>query len=430
MPVDPRNALRIIWQNAQSAHRAAKRSLPEIPHGWGARRSPASLTVRCLTVREGRSLVLIRLHGAGASDPRTAFGAGFSARGDVITEARAAGMGSSSMPCGCGWERNLYGLAAVGRSVARCAPAARTGGKSEMLFPHCEIEVSPFVPPLVASSPFPSSRRWAGFGRVPAVAFSDDLRATPIPRSARRTSSTTCSPVRGRRVPGYYREKTDALASVMDRHGRAVPEVVIGGLVRINWLADVRPFKLFVALVLLGIGLEMIRDLFGWMRFKPAPKYEQSPPKPYVEVVGGTCPHVSYTFDGYLCSFSVPILLFYSIAVGLVGGIYGIGGGGDHRAVPRFPSSICPSTRWRGRRWRRHFVNALAGVLFYIAISPLYPDLGIAPDWGHGPASQPRRVARHVFRREIPEVHLARASQVDARCDPFWDRHLRILWNL
>ena len=106
----------------------------------------------------------------------------------------------------------------------------------------------------------------------------------------------------------------------------AVPGVVIGGLVRINWLADVRPFKLFVALVLLGIGLEMIRDLFGWMRFKPAPKYEQSPPKPYVEVVEQNLSRVSYTFDGYLYSFSVPILLFYSIAVGLVGGIYGIGG--------------------------------------------------------------------------------------------------------
>ena len=49
-----RNALRIIWQNAQSAHRAAKRSLPD--------EKPASLTVRCLTVCEGRSLVLIRLH--------------------------------------------------------------------------------------------------------------------------------------------------------------------------------------------------------------------------------------------------------------------------------------------------------------------------------------------------------------------------------
>lgn len=133
----------------------------------------------------------------------------------------------------------------------------------------------------------------------------------------------------------------------------AVPGVVIGGLVRINWLADVRPFKLFVALVLLGIGLEIIRDLLGWMRFKPAPKYEQSPPKPYVEVVERNLSRVSYTFDGYLYSFSVPILLFYSIAVGLVGGIYGIGRRGDHRAVPRFRSSICPSTRWRGRRWRR-----------------------------------------------------------------------------
>ena len=42
----------------------------------------------------------------------------------------------------------------------------------------------------------------------------------------------------------YYREKTDALASVVDRHGRGPCRgVVIGGLVRINWLADVRPFN-------------------------------------------------------------------------------------------------------------------------------------------------------------------------------------------
>ena len=136
-----------------------------------------------------------------------------------------------------------------------------------------------------------------------------------------------------------------------------------------------------MALVLLGIGLEMIRDLFGWMRFKPAPKYEQSPPKPYVEVVERNLSRVSYTFDGYLYSFSVPILLFYSIAVGLVGGIYGIGGGA---IIAPFLVSVfhLPIYTVAGATLAATFVNALAGVLFYIAISPLYPDLSIAPDWG------------------------------------------------
>ena len=136
-----------------------------------------------------------------------------------------------------------------------------------------------------------------------------------------------------------------------------------------------------MALVLLGIDLEMIRDLFGWMRFKPAPKYEQSPPKPYVEVVERNLSRVSYTFDGYLYSFSVPILLFYSIAVGLVGGIYGIGGGA---IIAPFLVSVfhLPIYTVAGATLAATFVNALAGVLFYIAISPLYPDLSIAPDWG------------------------------------------------
>ena len=220
-----------------------------------------------------------------------------------------------------------------------------------MYFPTAEIEVSPFVPPLVAFtvSFFTSMGGISGaFLLLPfQMTF---LGYTNTSVSATNQLYNVFSNPGG--VFRYYREKRMLWPLSWIVMAGAVPGVVIGGLVRINWLADVRPFKLFVALVLLGIGLEMIRDLFGWMRFKPAPKYEQSPPKPYVEVVERNLSRVSYTFDGYLYSFSVPILLFYSIAVGLVGGIYGIGGGRSSRHSS-FPSSICPSTRWRGRRWRR-----------------------------------------------------------------------------
>ena len=249
-----------------------------------------------------------------------------------------------------------------------------------MYFPTAEIEVSPFVPPLVAFtvSFFTSMGGISGaFLLLPfQMTF---LGYTNTSVSATNQLYNVFSNPGG--VFRYYREKRMLWPLSWIVMAGAVPGVVIGGLVRINWLADVRPFKLFVALVLLGIGLEMIRDLLGWMRFKPAPKYEQSPPKPYVEVVERNLSCVSYTFDGYLYSFSVPILLFYSIAVGLVGGIYGIGGGA---IIAPFLVSVfhLPIYTVAGATLAATFVNALAGVLFYIAISPLYPDLSIAPDWG------------------------------------------------
>ena len=178
-----------------------------------------------------------------------------------------------------------------------------------MYFPTAEIEVSPFVPPLVAFavSFFTSMGGISGaFLLLPfQMTF---LGYTNTSVSATNQLYNVFSNPGG--VFRYYREKRMLWPLSWIVMAGAVPGVVIGGLVRINWLADVRPFKLFVALVLLGIGLEMIRDLFGWMRFKPAPKYEQSPPKPYVEVVERNLSRVSYTFDGHLYSFSVPILLF------------------------------------------------------------------------------------------------------------------------
>ena len=240
-----------------------------------------------------------------------------------------------------------------------------------MYFPTAEIEVSPFVPPLVAFtvSFFTSMGGISGaFLLLPfQMTF---LGYTNTSVSATNQLYNVFSNPGG--VFRYYREKRMLWPLSWIVMAGAVPGVVIGGLVRINWLADVRPFKLFVALVLLGIGLEMIRDLLGWMRFKPAPKYEQSPPKPYVEVVERNLSRVSYTFDGYLYSFSVPILLFYSIAVGLVGGIYGIGGGA---IIAPFLVSVFHLPIYT-------VAGATLAATFVIAISPLYPDLSIAPDWG------------------------------------------------
>ena len=316
----------------------------------GPDEKPASLTVRCLTVREGRSLVLIRLHTGRTHQIRVQLSErGFPLVGDVKYGGPRCGDGSSSMPCGCGWERKPIRPCAVGRSV-RVAHLPPDGRMSEMYFPTAEIEVSPFVPPLVAFavSFFTSMGGISGaFLLLPfQMTF---LGYTNTSVSATNQLYNVFSNPGG--VFRYYREKRMLWPLSWIVMAGAVPGVVIGACP--HQLAGGCPaFQAVRGARAARHRLEMIRDLFGWMRFKPAPKYEQSPPKPYVEVVERNLSRVSYTFDGYLYSFSVPILLFYSIAVGLVGGIYGIGGGA---IIAPFLVSVfhLPSTRWRGRRWRR-----------------------------------------------------------------------------
>lgn len=120
-----------------------------------------------------------------------------------------------------------------------------------MYFPTAEIEVSPFVPPLVAFavSFFTSMGGISGaFLLLPfQMTF---LGYTNTSVSATNQLYNVFSNPGG--VFRYYREKRMLWPLSWIVMAGAVPGVVIGGLVRINWLADVRPFKLFVALVLLG----------------------------------------------------------------------------------------------------------------------------------------------------------------------------------
>ncbi len=249
-----------------------------------------------------------------------------------------------------------------------------------MYFPTAEIEVSPLIPPLVAFgiSFFTSMGGISGAFLLLPFQMSFLGYTNPSVSATNQLYNVFSNPGG---VFRYYRERRVVWPLSWVVMAGAVPGVVAGGFIRIYWLSEVRPFKLFVALVLLGIGIEMLRDLFGWIRYTPAPKDEKAPARPFVEVVEQNFSRVAYTFDGYLYSFSVPILFAYCIAVGLVGGIYGIGGGA---IIAPFLVSVfhLPIHTVAGATLAATFVNALAGVLFYVGISPLYPELSIAPDWG------------------------------------------------
>jgi uncharacterized membrane protein YfcA len=69
-----------------------------------------------------------------------------------------------------------------------------------------------------------------------------------------------------------------------------------------------------------------------------------------------------------------------SFIVGIVGGIYGIGGGAI--IAPFFVTFFgLPVYTIAGAALMGTFITSVAGVAFYQAIAPFYPNLSVAPDW-------------------------------------------------
>jgi len=154
-----------------------------------------------------------------------------------------------------------------------------------MYFPTAEIEVSPLVPPLVAFVVSFFTSMGGISGAFLLLPFQMTFLGYP------NTSVSATNPLYNVFAnPGgvfrYFREKPMLWPLSWIVMAGAVPGVVIRGILRINWVAEVRPFQLFLALVLLRIRLEMIRDLLRRMRLKAGPKKKNTPPKPHVEVLG------------------------------------------------------------------------------------------------------------------------------------------------
>jgi uncharacterized membrane protein YfcA len=180
-----------------------------------------------------------------------------------------------------------------------------------------------------------------------------------------------------------------------------LPGVFIGAIVRVAYLPDPKHFKMFAACVLLYIGIRMIKDLlkksdagatknsseqrFQEMvrRYRSRPDGQQAsgnPSQAVVRVTHFNMKRLGYTF--YDESFDVSFwgIVALSFIVGIIGGIYGIGGGAI--IAPFFVAFFrLPVYTVAGAALMGTFVTSVAGVIFYQAIAPFYPDMSIAPDW-------------------------------------------------
>jgi uncharacterized membrane protein YfcA len=179
-----------------------------------------------------------------------------------------------------------------------------------------------------------------------------------------------------------------------------LPGIFIGAAIRINYLPDPKNFKVFMGCLLLYMALRLLLDLKG-MTGKEKSKTEEIEKSfrersvrmrkdvaaggvqtPAIRTLRFSGTEYAYEFYGEKFSFHTMKLSTLAFAVGIVGGIYGVGGGA---IIAPFLVAFfhLPIYTIAGATLFGTFVTSIAGALFYALIAPLYSSTGlmVAPDW-------------------------------------------------
>jgi len=256
-----------------------------------------------------------------------------------------------------------------------------------MLFPISGVTVDPWIPPLVAFvvSFFTSMGGISGAFLLLPFQMSFLGYTNPSVSSTNQLYNIVAIPSG---VYRYCKEGRMVWPLVWSVVLGTLPGVLIGAFVRVTTLRDPRNFKLFAAAVILYIGIKMIRDLLkknaGSTGKAPAPAGPLSAtfgnPAATVTVTHRNLRRFGYTFQGESYDVSVVGIFTLCFIVGIVGGIYGIGGGA---IIAPFLVTFfgLPVYTVAGAALMGTFVTSVAGVGFYSALAPFYPQVSVAPDW-------------------------------------------------
>ncbi len=160
-----------------------------------------------------------------------------------------------------------------------------------------------------------------------------------------------------------------------------LPGVFIGAWVRIEYLPDPKNFKVFAGIVLLYIGWKLFKDVF---LSKTKAKNNDLAVKGIgfnsLAVLDTSLKKVSFTFQGKLYAYKPASIYLICFFVGIIGGIYGIGGGSI--IAPMLVTIIgLPVHVIAGAALLGTFVTSISGVIFYQFLAGLYPQVAVSPDW-------------------------------------------------
>jgi uncharacterized protein len=163
-----------------------------------------------------------------------------------------------------------------------------------------------------------------------------------------------------------------------------LPGVFIGAWVRVLYLPDPTNFKFFAGLVLLYIGARLAWDTLTGRGGRSLAKAAQSPGSNSQICVTGTkfslrC--VEYTFAGETYTFAPFWVFVMTFIVGIIGGVYGIGGGAI--VAPFFVAIFkMPVYTIAGAALMGTFITSVAGVIFYQLLGMYWSTgMAVAPDW-------------------------------------------------
>ncbi len=250
-----------------------------------------------------------------------------------------------------------------------------------MYFPTADLTINPLIPPVVAftisfftsmggvSGAFlllPFQVSVLGF-TSPAVSATNQLyNVVAIPSGVYR----------------YFREGRMVWPLTWVVVAGTLPGVMIGAVLRIRYLPDPRNFKFFVGLVLLYLGARLLQ---GILRRRadgtPAADGNGEAARTSVVVVekfSVVC--LVYVFRGRRYAVNCLALAALSLVVGVVGGVYGIGGGAIIAPVLISVMGL-PVYTVAGAALMGTFVTSVGAVVFYGILAPRYPDLAVSPDW-------------------------------------------------
>jgi uncharacterized protein len=176
-----------------------------------------------------------------------------------------------------------------------------------------------------------------------------------------------------------------------------IPGLVLGLFIRVWYLPDPRAFKLFVGCVLFYIGGRMLYQLISQkgghtsektaenkMRQHAAAKIATSsnPDTPAIRTLSWSLTCTEYEFFGEKFRFHTTGLFMLAVVVGLIGGVYGIGGGA---IIAPFIVSFfgLPIHTIAGATLMGTCVTSVGGVIFYEFFGPYValPGQSVRPDW-------------------------------------------------
>ena len=160
-----------------------------------------------------------------------------------------------------------------------------------------------------------------------------------------------------------------------------LPGVFTGAVLRVTYLSAPGAFEVFVGLVLLYLGTRLLYEVVARLR-SGGPWGDIGPGDATVDIVSVSPWQVAYEFGGKQQSFSIPAVFLLSLVVGVVGGIYSIGGGS---IIAPFLVSVfgLPVYTVAGATMIGTFVTSVSGVAFYeiLAATPLGGQVAVGPDW-------------------------------------------------